>query len=61
MKWVAFLNFKQKWTSLLLLLLTVFYLLYTFYQQFIIRKILMFFLISLNINIIFLYCPYCIL
>jgi len=31
MKWVAFLNFKQKWTSLLLLLLTVFYLLYIFY------------------------------
>lgn len=28
MKWVAYLNFKQKWTSLLLLLLTVFYLLY---------------------------------
>lgn len=28
MKWVAYLNFKQKWTSLLLLLLTVFYILY---------------------------------
>ena len=28
MKWVAYLNFRQKWTSLLLLLLTVFYLLY---------------------------------
>jgi serine phosphatase RsbU (regulator of sigma subunit) len=25
MKWVAFLNFRQKWTSLLLLLLTIFY------------------------------------
>jgi sigma-B regulation protein RsbU (phosphoserine phosphatase) len=33
MKWVAFLNFKQKWTSLLLLLLTVFYLLYIFYTN----------------------------
>lgn len=31
MKWVAYLNFKQKWTSLLLLLLTVFYLMYNFY------------------------------
>ncbi len=31
MKWVAFLNFRQKWTCLLLLLLTVFYLLYIFY------------------------------
>jgi phosphoserine phosphatase RsbU/P len=31
MKWVAYLNFKQKWTSLLLLLLTVFYLLYGFF------------------------------
>ncbi|MEO5601933.1 MAG: GAF domain-containing SpoIIE family protein phosphatase [Cyclobacteriaceae bacterium] len=31
MKWVAYLNFKQKWTSLLLLLLTIFYLLYGFY------------------------------
>jgi phosphoserine phosphatase RsbU/P len=28
MKWVAYLNFRQKWTSLLLLLLTVFYILY---------------------------------
>ncbi len=26
LKWVAFLNFRQKWTSLLLLLLTIFYL-----------------------------------
>ena len=33
MKWVAFLNFKQKWTSLLLLLLTVFYLLYILYTN----------------------------
>ena len=33
MKWVAFLNFRQKWTSLLLLLLTVFYLLYIFYTN----------------------------
>jgi len=33
MKWVAFLNFRQKWTSLLLLLLTVFYLLYGFYTN----------------------------
>jgi sigma-B regulation protein RsbU (phosphoserine phosphatase) len=31
MKWVAYLNFRQKWTSLLLLLLTIFYLLYAFY------------------------------
>ena len=31
MKWVAYLNFKQKWTSLLLLLLTFFYLGYFFY------------------------------
>lgn len=31
MKWVAYLNFRQKWTSLLLLLLTVFYLLYGIY------------------------------
>lgn len=31
MKWVAYLNFRQKWTSLLLLLLTVFYLLYMFF------------------------------
>ncbi|HNP79147.1 MAG TPA: SpoIIE family protein phosphatase, partial [Cyclobacteriaceae bacterium] len=28
MKWVAYLNFKQKWTSLLLLLLSLFYLVY---------------------------------
>lgn len=28
MKWVAYLNFRQKWTSLLLLLLVIFYLLY---------------------------------
>jgi serine phosphatase RsbU (regulator of sigma subunit) len=33
MKWVAFLNFKQKWTSLLLLLLTIFYLMYGFYTN----------------------------
>jgi phosphoserine phosphatase RsbU/P len=31
MKWVAYLNFRQKWTSLLLLLLTVFYLFYGFF------------------------------
>lgn len=31
MKWVAYLNFRQKWTSLLLLLLTGFYLMYGFY------------------------------
>ncbi|MBY0434981.1 MAG: PP2C family protein-serine/threonine phosphatase [Cyclobacteriaceae bacterium] len=31
MKWVAFLNFRQKWTSLLLLLLSFFYLGYFFY------------------------------
>lgn len=31
MRWVAYLNFKQKWTSLLLLLLTFFYLTYFFY------------------------------
>lgn len=31
MKWVAYLNFKQKWTSLLLLLLSFFYLGYFFY------------------------------
>jgi sigma-B regulation protein RsbU (phosphoserine phosphatase) len=30
MKWVAYLNFKQKWTSLLLLLLSIFYLIYFF-------------------------------
>jgi serine phosphatase RsbU (regulator of sigma subunit) len=33
MKWVAFLNFKQKWTSLLLLLLTTFYLGYIVYTN----------------------------
>jgi sigma-B regulation protein RsbU (phosphoserine phosphatase) len=33
MKWVAYLNFKQKWTSLLLLLLTIFYLMYAFYTS----------------------------
>ncbi|MCK6616976.1 MAG: SpoIIE family protein phosphatase [Cyclobacteriaceae bacterium] len=32
-KWVAYLNFKQKWTGLLLLLLTVFYLIYLFYTS----------------------------
>jgi phosphoserine phosphatase RsbU/P len=31
MKWVAYLNFRQKWTGLLLLLLTIFYLLYEVY------------------------------
>lgn len=31
MKWVAYLNFRQKWTSLLLLLLTFFYVGYFFY------------------------------
>lgn len=31
MKWVAYLNFRQKWTSLLLLLLTIFYLMYCIY------------------------------
>ena len=31
MKWVAYLNFKQKWTSLLLLVLTLFYMGYFFY------------------------------
>lgn len=31
MKWVAYLNFRQKWTGLLLLLLTIFYLLYIYY------------------------------
>ena len=31
MKWVAYLNFRQKWTSLLLLLLSFFYLGYFFY------------------------------
>ncbi len=33
MKWVAYLNFKQKWTSLLLLLLTIFYLMYLLYTN----------------------------
>lgn len=33
LKWVAFLNFRQKWTSLLLLLLTIFYLGYSFYTN----------------------------
>lgn len=33
MKWVAFLNFRQKWTSLLLLLLTIFYLGYLAYTN----------------------------
>ncbi|MEO7696656.1 MAG: GAF domain-containing SpoIIE family protein phosphatase [Chryseolinea sp.] len=33
MKWVAFLNFRQKWTSLLLLLLTIFYLLYILFTN----------------------------
>ena len=33
MKWVAFLNFRQKWTSLLLLLLTIFYLFYSFFTN----------------------------
>lgn len=31
MKWVAYLNFRQKWTSILLLVLTFFYLGYFFY------------------------------
>lgn len=31
MKWVAYLNFRQKWTGLLLLLLTIFYLFYIFF------------------------------
>lgn len=31
MKWVAYLNYRQKWTSLLLLILTIFYLGYGFY------------------------------
>lgn len=31
MKWVAYLNFRQKWTGLLLLLLTIFYLLYGYF------------------------------
>lgn len=33
MKWVAFLNFRQKWTSLLLLLLTIFYQMYILYTN----------------------------
>jgi serine phosphatase RsbU (regulator of sigma subunit) len=33
MKWVAFLNFRQKWTSLLLLLLTIFYLGYLWFTS----------------------------
>lgn len=33
MKWVAYLNFRQKWTGLLLLLLTIFYLMYGFYTN----------------------------
>jgi serine phosphatase RsbU (regulator of sigma subunit) len=33
MKWVAYLNFRQKWTGLLLLLLTIFYLLYGLYTN----------------------------
>ncbi|HEY8936056.1 MAG TPA: GAF domain-containing protein, partial [Cyclobacteriaceae bacterium] len=33
LKWVAFLNFRQKWTSLLLLLLTVFYLGYSLFTN----------------------------
>lgn len=33
MKWVAYLNFRQKWTGLLLLLLTIFYLMYMFYTN----------------------------
>jgi phosphoserine phosphatase RsbU/P len=33
MKWVAYLNFRQKWTSLLLLLLTIFYLFYILYTN----------------------------
>ncbi len=32
-KWVAYLNFRQKWTSLLLLLLSIFYLVYLFYTS----------------------------
>lgn len=31
MKWVAYLNFRQKWTSLLLLLLAIFYVMYLFF------------------------------
>ncbi|MFZ2904900.1 MAG: GAF domain-containing SpoIIE family protein phosphatase [Cyclobacteriaceae bacterium] len=33
LKWVAYLNFRQKWTSLLLLLLTIFYLIYSLYTN----------------------------
>lgn len=33
MKWVAYLNYRQKWTSLLLLILTIFYLGYGFYEN----------------------------
>ena len=33
LKWIAYLNFRQKWTSLLLLLLTIFYLIYSFYTN----------------------------
>ncbi len=33
MKWVAYLNFRQKWTSLLLLLLALFYVMYLFYTS----------------------------
>jgi sigma-B regulation protein RsbU (phosphoserine phosphatase) len=32
MKWVAYLNFRQKWTSILILLLTIFYIGYFFYS-----------------------------
>lgn len=32
MKWVAYLNFRQKWTSILILLLTIFYVAYFFYS-----------------------------
>jgi phosphoserine phosphatase RsbU/P len=32
MRWVAYLNFKQKWTSLLLLLLSLFYMIYFLYS-----------------------------
>jgi phosphoserine phosphatase RsbU/P len=38
MKWVAFLNFRQKWTSLLLLLLTIFYLGYLLYTTGVLAK-----------------------
>ncbi|HEX8060853.1 MAG TPA: GAF domain-containing SpoIIE family protein phosphatase [Cyclobacteriaceae bacterium] len=33
MKWVAYLNFRQKWTSILILLLTMFYIGYFFYSS----------------------------